>query len=116
MAESLETGHVFSIMYDRCTAEHATDLTQAEVEYVRSRTLYASSQRQILSQLSELRDWTRDLLTRIGITHMEDQMSKLTWLRHQRRLPMPPRDLAETKATCPTGTGSPAGHPSSDCR
>ena len=41
MLESLRTGHVFSIMYDRCTAEHAADLTQAEVEYVRSRTLYA---------------------------------------------------------------------------
>jgi hypothetical protein len=80
MLESLRTGHVFSIMYDRCTAE----LTQAEVEYVRSRTLYAGSQRQTLSQLSELRDWTRDLLTTNGITHTEDQMSKLTWLRRQR--------------------------------
>jgi hypothetical protein len=93
MLESLRTGHVFSIMYDRCTAERATDLVQAEVEYVRSRTLCASSRRQILSQLSELRDWTRDLLTTSGITHTEDQMSKLTWLRHQRRLPMPLHDL-----------------------
>ena len=90
MLESLRTGHIFSIMYDRCTAEHATDLTQAEVEYVRSRTLYASSQRQILSQLTELRDWTRDLLTTSGITHTEDQMSKLTWLRRQRRGPANP--------------------------
>jgi hypothetical protein len=85
MLESLRTGHIFSIMYDRCTAEHAADLVQAEVEYVRSRTLYPSSQRQVLSQLTELRDWTRDLLTKRGITHMEDQMSKLTWLRRQRR-------------------------------
>jgi len=88
MLESLRTGHVFSIMYDRCTAEHAADLIQAEVEYLRSRTLRASSQRQILRQLSELRDWTRDLLARNGITHTEDQMSKLTWLGHQRRPPM----------------------------
>jgi hypothetical protein len=87
MLESLRTGHVFSIMYDRCTAEHAADLIQAEVEYVRSRTLRASSQRQILSQLSELRDWTRDLLATTGISHTEDQISKLTWLRRQRRLP-----------------------------
>jgi hypothetical protein len=97
MLESLRTGHVFSIMYDRCTAEHAGDLIQAEVEYVRSRTLRASSKWQILSQLSELRTWTRDLLTRSGITYMEDQMSKLTWLRRQRRLSMPARDLAGTQ-------------------
>jgi hypothetical protein len=104
MLESLRTGHVFSIMYDRCTAEHAADLTQAEVEYVRSRTLYVGSQRQILSQLSELRDWTRDLLTTSGITHTEDHISKLTWLGdHQRHLPMPLCDLAETRTTCPTG-------------
>ncbi len=107
MLESLRTGHIFSIMYDRCTAEHATGLTQAEIEYVRSRTLYASSQRQVLSQLAELRDWTRELLTKRGITHAEDQMSKLTWLRHQRRLPAPPRDLAETK-TSGRGPAQPA--------
>ena len=85
MLESLRTGHVFSIMYDRCTTEHAPSLTQAEVEYIRSRTLRTSSRTEILSQLTELRTWTRDLLTKSGTTHAEDQMSKLTWLRHQRR-------------------------------
>jgi hypothetical protein len=95
MLESLRTGHIFSIMYDRCTTQHAADLTQAEIEYVRSRTLHASSQPQILSQLSELRTWTRDLLTTSGIAHTEDHMSKLTWLRHQRRRPTPPRNSAE---------------------
>jgi hypothetical protein len=98
MLESLRTGHVFSIMYDRCTAEHVPDLVQAEVEYVRSRTLYAGSQRQILSQLSELRDWTRDLLAASGIRHTEDQMSKLTLAAPPAPPAMPPRDLAETKA------------------
>jgi hypothetical protein len=41
MLESLVTGHVFSIMYDRCTAAErgVSPLEQAEVEYVRSRTL-----------------------------------------------------------------------------
>ncbi len=85
MLESLRTGHVFSIMYDRCTAEHAAVLAQAEVEYVRSRTLRTGSRRQILGQLSELRTWTRDLLASNGITHAEDQLSKLTWLRRQAR-------------------------------
>ena len=83
MLESLHTGHVFSIMYDRCTAERAAVLIQAEVEYIRSRTLRTGSRRQILGQLSELRTWTRDLLANNGITHAEDQMSKLTWLRRQ---------------------------------
>jgi hypothetical protein len=85
MIESLRTGHVFSIMYDRCTAEHAPCLLQAEVEYIRSRTLRASSRNEILRQLGELRTWTRDLLASNGITHSEDQLSKLTWLRQNRR-------------------------------
>jgi len=88
MLESLRTGHVFSIMYDQCTAEHAAVLIQAEVEYIRSRTLRTGSRRQILGQLSELRTWTRDLLASNGITHAEDQMSKLTWLRRQCRPPI----------------------------
>jgi hypothetical protein len=83
--ESLETGHVFSIMYDRSTAEHATNLVQAEVEYLRSRTLRTGTRTQILRQLGELATWTRELLASNGVTHTEDQMSKLTWLRRNRR-------------------------------
>lgn len=93
MLESLETGHVFSIMYDRCTAEHAAELVQAEVEYVRSRTVLASSQTQILAQLTELSAWTRDLLTSNRIEFTEDHLSKLTWLRSQRRIRAAPGDL-----------------------
>jgi hypothetical protein len=80
MLESLETGHVFSIMYDRSTAKHAADLVQAEVEYIRSRTLRTSSRCEILGQLTELATWTGDLPTSNGITDTEDQKSKLTWL------------------------------------
>jgi hypothetical protein len=83
--ESLETGHVFSIMYDRSTAEHATNLVQAEVEYLRSRALRTGSKNQILRQLGELTTRTRELLAGNGITQTEDQMSKLTWLRQNRR-------------------------------
>jgi hypothetical protein len=85
MAESLETGHVFSVMYDRCTTEHGPVLLQAEIEYIRSRTVRASSRSQILSQLAELSTWTRNLLADNGITPAEGQMSKLTWLRQSRR-------------------------------
>jgi hypothetical protein len=84
MLESLTTGHVFSIMYDRSTTKHTTDLIQAEVEYLRSRTLRTGSTREILRQLAELSTWTRDLLASNGITHTQDQMSKLTWLRQNR--------------------------------
>jgi hypothetical protein len=72
-------------MYDRCTAGHAPELIQAEVEYIRNRTLVTGSRTQILSQLSELSAHTRDLLASNGIAHVEDQMSKLTWLRQNRR-------------------------------
>jgi hypothetical protein len=85
MLESLETGHVFSIMYDRCTTEHAPSLIQAEVEYIRSRTLRTSTRSEILGQLTELAARTRDLLSGHGIAHTENQMSKLTWLQQNRR-------------------------------
>jgi hypothetical protein len=54
-------------------------LIQAEVEYIRSRTLRTSSRSEILGQLTELAARTRDLLSGRGIAHTEDQMSKLTW-------------------------------------
>lgn len=83
MLESLRTGHVFSIMYDRCTTSHTAVLIQAEVEYLPSRTLRTSSSRQTLGELNQLTTWTRELLASHGITPTEDQQSKLTWLRHQ---------------------------------
>jgi hypothetical protein len=85
LLESLRTGHVFSIMYDRCTAPDNAVLVQTEVEYVRSRALRDSSPGQILRQLSHLTDWTRELLASLGITAEENHLSKLTWLRHHHR-------------------------------
>ena len=43
LLESLRSGHVFSVMFDRCTdaARLAPDLHQAEVEYIRSRVITA---------------------------------------------------------------------------
>jgi hypothetical protein len=85
MLKSLRTGHIFSITYDRSTAGHAAILVQAEIEYIRSRTLRTTSRNEILSQLTELVAWTQDLLASNDIAHTEDKMSKLTWLRQNRR-------------------------------
>jgi hypothetical protein len=84
MLESLVTGHIFSIMYDRCTTPHAAapPLIQAEVEYIHSRTIRTSSnQTEVMRDLSQLTAWTRELLTRRGVAMTENQLSKLTWLR-----------------------------------
>ena len=83
MLESLATGHVFSIMYDRCTTAQAgaPPLLQAEVEYIRSRTLRrTASQAEVISQLGHLTSWTRELLARERVASTENQLFKLTWL------------------------------------
>lgn len=83
MLESLATGHVYSIMYDRCTTDQpgVPPLVQAEIEYLRSRTLRAAPRDDVLAGLGQLTDWTRDLLRRETVSFAEDHLSKLTWLR-----------------------------------
>ena len=83
MLESLATGHLFSIMYDRCTtaARGLAPLEQAEVEYLRSRTLRSEAQDEVMTEFRELTAWTRDLLCREAEGFAEDHLSKLTWLR-----------------------------------
>lgn len=83
MLESLATGHVYSIMYDRCTTARpgTQPLEQAEVEYLRSRTLRTTPPGEVLAELHHLTAWTRNLLGREATGFAEDDLSKLTWLR-----------------------------------
>lgn len=67
-------------MYDRCTTPGNAVLVQAEVEYLRSRTLRDGTASQIIRQLARLADWTRELLADRGIAPGENHLSKLTWL------------------------------------
>jgi hypothetical protein len=83
MLESLATGHVYSIMYDRSTTDRpgVPTLVQAEIEYIRSRTLRTAPQDDVMTGLHELTAWTRNLLRREAPGIAEDNLSKLTWLR-----------------------------------
>ncbi|MGI5292631.1 hypothetical protein ACQEVF_58820 [Nonomuraea polychroma] len=85
MAESPETGHIFSIMVDHCIDldGRQPDLRQVEVEYVRSRTLrrLPFNADGVMEQLQELIAWTRSYLQVSGVKAVEDDQSKVSWLR-----------------------------------
>lgn len=87
LLESLGTGHVFSIMADRCVdrSGRADDLHQVEVEYVRSRTLRPPDTEPLFTQFAHLVAWTRGFLAQRGLTAAEDHLSKLSWLRSSPR-------------------------------
>jgi len=80
MLESLITGHLYSIMYDRCTSPDVPPLVQAEAEYIHSRTL-CGGKRDVVTELNRISATVRDFLHCEGITATEDNQSKLTWLR-----------------------------------
>jgi hypothetical protein len=85
--ESLATGHLYSVMYDRCTAPDlpgAPPLVQAEVEYIRSRTLRTDCDGDVTDGLQQLTAWTRSFLRNESTGFAEDHMSKLTWLSNHR--------------------------------
>lgn len=82
VAESLASGHVFSVMADRCTdqAGHVPDLHQVEVEYVRSRKIHPSDDH-LMEDFTQLTDWTRHVLHQNKIAATDNQLTKLRWLR-----------------------------------
>jgi hypothetical protein len=83
LLESLRSGHVFSVMFDRCTdaAGQVPDLHQAEVEYIRSRMISGRPGDVLMDEFGELCSWTRQILDGYGVNATRDNLSKLTWLR-----------------------------------
>ena len=96
LLESLRSGHVFSVMFDRCTdaAGLAPDLHQAEVEYIRSRVVTARPGDDLMGEFGQLCDWTRQFLDGCGVRAEQDNLSKLTWLRRAARDRPPQQPLA----------------------
>ena len=92
LLESLRSGHVFSIMFDRCTdfAGRVPDLHQAEVEYIRSRVISGRPGDELMDEFGQLCDWTRQVLDGCGVNADAGQPLEA--------------DLAP-----PGGAGSPAG-------
>ncbi|TDW15646.1 hypothetical protein [Kribbella kalugense] len=83
LLESLASGHVFSIMLDRCTdrAGLVDPLHQVEVEYVRTRTLRPVDFSLLHSEYEQLVAFSREFLASHGVASLEDHWSKLSWLR-----------------------------------
>lgn len=105
LLESLRTGHVFSVMFDRCTdsAGRAPDLHQAEVEYIRSRVISARPDDCLMDEFGQLCAWTRQFLDGCGANAEQNNLSKLTWLRQAAQdrpaqQPLPARRTAGDEA------------------
>jgi hypothetical protein len=91
LLESLRSGHVFSVMFDRCTdsAGRVPALHQAEVEYIRSRRISGRPGDDLMDEFGQLCAWTCQFLDGCGVSAEQNNLSKLTWLRQaaQDRLP-----------------------------
>jgi hypothetical protein len=110
LLESLRSGHVFSVMFDRSTdaAGRVPDLHQAEVEYIRSRVISGRPGDDLMDEFGQLCDWTRQLLDGYGVNGEQNNLSKLTWLRQaardrppQQPLPARGQQVARTRLPGP---------------
>ncbi|MGH8896278.1 MAG: hypothetical protein ACRDZ4_04450 [Egibacteraceae bacterium] len=81
--ESVGTGHVFCILFDRCSLLNAPDvvLSQCEVEYTRSRTAIPPSENDVLRDFDALALWLQAFLEERGLSSQRSYYSKLTFLR-----------------------------------
>jgi hypothetical protein len=78
--ESLLTGNVFGIFFDRVTIEGQTEtLTQCELEYLRTRSLFANTQ--VRQELDEIYSWLLAQLKLLGLSYQEGFYSKLSFMR-----------------------------------
>jgi hypothetical protein len=85
LLESLRSGHVFSVMFDRCTdvSGGVAPLHQVEVEYIRSRTIgsHDPARDGVMDDFALLSGWTGQMLSGSGVAALQDNLSKLSWLR-----------------------------------
>lgn len=81
--ESIHTGHIYSIMADRCVfpAHPGTVLQQLEIEYLRSRGSERDHHGEMIDELNSLRGWTIRHLANHAITAQPGFLSKYTFLR-----------------------------------
>ncbi|MGQ4600316.1 hypothetical protein [Nocardia sp. R6R-6] len=80
--ESTVTGHIYSVMADRCefaTPHHA--LQQLEIEYLRSRGTARECRAEIIIELDDLKTWAADYLAAQRISAVAGYLSKFTYLR-----------------------------------
>jgi hypothetical protein len=81
--ESLASGHVYGVFFDRVTVPEAPGvvLCQCEVEYLRSRAVLDPAEDVIWREFPRVLDFVRDFLSERGIPFDEGYYSKLSFLR-----------------------------------
>ncbi|MGF6889459.1 hypothetical protein ABIA39_008939 [Nocardia sp. GAS34] len=81
--ESSETGHIYSLMADRCTITGTdTVLQQLEIECINSRGNTRDCRAEIIDELDHLKNWTQQFLLEQKIPATLDYTSKYTFLRN----------------------------------
>ena len=81
--ESMPSGHVYGIFFDRVSvigAPHVA-MSQCEVEYLRSRTAIAPDPDRMFRELEGILAWIRAFLDERGVDYVEGYYSKLSFLR-----------------------------------
>ena len=89
--ESIDTGNVFGIAYDRCTiiddegkpVPGLDELVQCEIEYIYSQSLSPIGFDSVRDDLAQLRVLVSNWYDERGITNYQTHESKLTFLRNQ---------------------------------
>ncbi|TQE37427.1 hypothetical protein Sipo8835_07700 [Streptomyces ipomoeae] len=81
--ESMRTGHVYGIFFDRCSllAAPSVVLSQCELEYRRSRSVLDSDKEEVLREMDRINVWLRSYLAARGWAHQHTFYSKLSFLR-----------------------------------
>ncbi|MFF6815234.1 hypothetical protein ACFZAG_35915 [Streptomyces sp. NPDC012403] len=82
--ESMRTGHVYGIFFDRCSLLAAPEvaLSQCELEYLRSRSVLSHDQDEVLREMERVNDWIRGHLSSRGWATEHTFYSKRSFLRH----------------------------------
>lgn len=81
--EALTTGHIFGIFVDRCRLLDAPEITlsQCEIEYLNTRTVFPPNEQQVLIDLEKITTWVQHALAKQGIFAERGYYSKLSFLR-----------------------------------
>nr|WSW48669.1 hypothetical protein OG296_36635 [Streptomyces sp. NBC_01001] len=81
--ESMRTGHVYGIFFDRCSLLAAPEvvLAQCEMEYRRSRSILDNNPNEVLQEMEHVNSWLLSYLTARGLAQEGTFYSKRTFLR-----------------------------------
>ncbi len=109
--ESMRTGHVYGIFFDRCSLLAAPEvlLSQCELEYRRSRSVLGHEADEVLREMERIDDWLRSYLAARGWTQQHTFYSKRSFLRDA--VAARPELALSTTTPVPSGADRKGGQP-----